>query len=154
MIYTTILSAINIIWIALIVATIVIELSTEELDCIWFTAGAIVALIASLCGLESIAIQVTIFVVVSGVLLFTIGRWARVKFNEKNTIPTNIEAAIGREIQVIKDANHFNYGEGKYDGIIYTLTCREGDEVKAGDIAIVTEVSGNKFYVKKKEETK
>lgn len=154
MIYTTILSAINIIWIALIVATIVIELSTEELDCIWFTVGAIVALICSLCGLESIAIQVTIFVVVSGILLFTVGRWARAKFNDHTGEPTNIDAAVGQEIIVIKDADHLNYGEGKYAGLIYTLTCREGDSVKAGDIAIVTEISGNKFYVKKKEENK
>lgn len=152
MIYTTILSAINIIWMALIVATIVIELSTEELDCIWFTIGAIVALVVSLCGVESIVIQVVIFVVVSGVLLFTVGRWARAMLKNHKTEPTNIEAAIGQEVVVIKDADHLNYGEGKYAGLVYTLTCHEGESVKAGEVAIITEVSGNKFYVKKKEE--
>ncbi|MGI6378283.1 MAG: NfeD family protein [Bacilli bacterium] len=151
MILTTILPAINILWILLIVGTIVIELSTQELDCIWFSAGAFVALILSLVGVESIVIQVVVFLVVSCILLFTIGRWAN-KVLRNRGIATNIEAAIGQEVVVIKAADHLNYGEGKYAGLIYTLICREGQRVDVGDIAIITEISGNKFYVVKKEE--
>lgn len=150
MINAVVLGTIGIIWGILIVATIIIELATEEMDCIWFTAGAVVALILSLCGVDSVLIQIAAFVVVSCALLFTVGRWARKMLQQKN-IPTNIDAAIGKEVVVIKDADHLNYGEGKYNGLTWTITCIEGKTVQAGDIAIIREVVGNKLYVEKKE---
>lgn len=150
MIYASILSAINIVWVALIVGTIVIELSTEELDCIWFTAGAIVALILSLVGVHSIVIQIVVFAVVSCALILTVGRWSK-KFFESKNIPTNIDAAIGKEIVVLSNVDHLHNGEGKYDGVTYTLICSEGDSVNKGDVAIIQEVIGNKFRVKKEE---
>ena len=96
MILTTILPAINILWILLIVGTIVIELSTQELDCIWFSAGAFVALILSLVGVESIVIQVVVFLVVSCILLFTIGRWAN-KVLRNRGIATNMKPPLVRK---------------------------------------------------------
>ncbi len=140
---------IGIIWGVLIVATIVIELATEELDCVWFTAGAIVALILLLCGVQSILIQVIAFVVVSCTLLFTVGRWANRMMKNKNH-PTNIDAAIGKEVIVTKDADYLNYGEGKYNGLSWTITCKEGTKVQVGDIATILEVVGNKLIVEKK----
>lgn len=148
MIFATSFTPINIIWGVLIVATVIIELTTQELDCIWFTAGAIVALILSLIGVESIIIQVVVFAVVSCILLFTVGKWAGKKLQSHN-IPTNVDAIIGQEIVITKKTDYFNHGEGKYNGLTWTIACEKGLTFTEGEIAIVERVEGNKLIVKK-----
>ena len=55
-------------WIALIVAFLVIEAVTVQLVTIWFTVGAIGALIANVLNTE-IWVQVLVFVAVSAITL-------------------------------------------------------------------------------------
>lgn len=150
MIFATTFTPINIIWGVLIVATVIIELTTQELDCIWFTAGAAVALILSLVGVESIIIQVVVFAVVSCILLFTIGKWAGRKL-QAHDIPTNIDAIIGHEVIITKEVDYFNHGEGKYNGLTWTIACEKGFSFAEGEIAIVERVEGNKLIVKKND---
>lgn len=137
-----------VVWVVAIIATIIGELVTSDLSCIWFTGGAIVALILDICGVSNPFIQLGVFLVVSFVLLFTIGKICKNKINN-NVTPTNIEAAIGKEIIITKAADHINHGEGKYAGLYWTVTCKENESVEKGDIAYILEVNGNKLLVSK-----
>lgn len=142
--------SINILWLILIVVTVAIELMTADLTSIWFAAGALVALLLSLLGVQNPAIQIIVFLAVSIGLLLTVGRWAK-KIIGKNTIPTNIDAVIGKEILIIKGASQFEYGEGKYQGLIWTISCRGTDSIEAGDTAVIVAVDGNKLVVERKK---
>ena len=148
MILATTFTPMNIIWGALIVATVIIELTTQELDCIWFTAGAIISLILSFVGVDSIIIQIVVFAVVSCILLLTIGKWANKKLQAHDT-PTNVDAIIGQEVIITKAADYFNHGEGKYNGLIWTIACEKGLSFVEGEVAIVERIEGNKLIVKK-----
>ena len=47
-----------IVWVVVIIATVIGELLTADLSCIWFTGGGIVALVLSLCGVSNPYIQI------------------------------------------------------------------------------------------------
>lgn len=142
--------SVNMIWIILIVVTVAIELMTVDLTSIWFAIGALVALLLSLLGVNNPVIQIIVFLVVSITLLVTIGKWSR-KLMGKNKVATNIDAAIGKEIFIIKGANQFEYGEGKYQGLTWTVACKDKKSISAGQIGIIIEVEGNKLIVEPKE---
>ena len=137
----------SIVWFVIIVATIIIEILTVDLTTIWFTVGAIISLILAAFNVPVI-IQIIVFLVVSIVLIATVGKWTRRFFNKKTT-PTNISEAIGQEIVILKDADEFHYGEGKYRGLFWTIAVEHGESVKVGDVAVVEKVDGNKLVVKK-----
>ena len=64
------------VWGFVILLTIVIELSTSDIDAIWFTVGAALALILSLAKAQ-LLIQIGAFLGLTIVLIFTAGRWAK-----------------------------------------------------------------------------
>lgn len=141
--------SINFLWLILIVVTVAIELMTTDLTSIWFAAGALTALLLSLLGVENPAIQIIVFLAVSVGLLLTVGRWAK-KIVGKTTIPTNIDAVIGKEIQIIKSASQFEFGEGKYQGLIWTISCRGNESIEVGEVGVIVAVEGNKLVVERK----
>lgn len=140
-----------IIWVVVIIATLIAELLTQDLTCIWFTGGGVVALILAIAGVDNAYVQISFFVAVSLILLLTLGRWSRKK-NTQRTLATNIDAAIGKEIIILKDADYLHHGEGKYAGLIWTVICRGDDKVATGDIAYIKEIQGNKLVVSLKKE--
>lgn len=140
-----------IVWVVVIIATVIGELLTADLNCIWFSGGGIVALVLSLCGVSNPYIQIGAFLLVSLVLLFTLGRWARKNMN-KNITPTNIDAAIGKEILVLKDADAYHHGEGQYAGLVWTISCLKDEKVEKGQFVYIKAVEGNKLIVSSKKD--
>ena len=73
------------IWITIIIVSALIEYFTVDLVSIWFTAGAIFALICELFGLSMIW-QVAIFIVISSALIILsqplVKRYMRVEKND------------------------------------------------------------------------
>jgi membrane protein implicated in regulation of membrane protease activity len=140
-----------IVWVVVIIATIIGELLTADLSCIWFTGGGVIALILSLCGVSNPYIQIGAFLLVSLILLFTLGRLARKNMNS-NITHTNIDAAIGKEILVLKDADAYHYGEGKYAGLVWTIACLKDEEVKKDEFVFIKAVEGNKLIVSRNKD--
>ena len=137
----------NWIWLIVFIGTILIEFATVDLNAIWFAAGSIFALILSALGLGPIW-QFSVFFITSFLLLFTLGKYVRKAINNKN-IPTNIDSFIGKEIVILEDAGHLNFGSGKINGTTWTIACEEGKSVLKGDLAIIKKVQGNKLIVEK-----
>jgi len=138
------------IWGMIIVATIIIELISTDIDAIWFSAGAAGALVLSFFEVH-IAIQLSVFIAITAILLFTVGKWAKKMIMTKN-IPTNSNALIGKEILILESANEFDKGSGVINDVVWTVICQAGISVEKGKHAIIIAIDGNKLVVKNKEE--
>ena len=142
-----------IVWVAFIVISAIIELETQDLITIWFTLGAIVALIA--CALKAdILVQFIIFLVVSGVAILCTRPLAK-KMQEKEIIRTNADRVIGNFATVTKSIKPDTIGEVKIDGRCWRAIPLENESFTEGDKVIIEAISGTKVIVsniKKKEE--
>lgn len=135
-----------ILWIIVGLAFLVVDLVTSAFLFIWFSIGAIVAIIANLLGF-SFAVQLLTFVFVSA--LFTAVGYPLMKNTIKKTVvptPTTEKGYIGREMAAEEDI--IDKATVKFDGIYWTFK-NEGEPIKKGDKIKITGIEGNKLLVKK-----
>lgn len=144
-------ATVAILWSIILITTIVIEIFTPNLNTLWFAIGAILALLLQVLGVNNVFIQFGVFLVTSLGLLFTAPLISRKLIIPKQT-PSNIGEAIGKEVLVIKGADKHNVGEGRYNGVVWSITTEGNDVVKAKELAIITGILGNKLVVKKLKE--
>lgn len=140
-------------WLIAVAILLLIEILTLGLTTIWFAGGAFIAFFIALAG-GSLYLQLIIFILVSFVLLlFT--RPIALKYFNNNRTKTNLDALPGREGKVLEEINNFK-GTGRIDINGQEWTARkenqntEEDTIPAGEIVIVTGISGVKVIVKQK----
>ena len=137
----------NILWLALIVVFVVVEIATVGLTSIWFAGGALVAWIAQMLGVN-IFWQVMIFVVVSAVLLFFTRPWA-LKYFKPRLVKTNYETVIGENVCLTEAVDNMKgTGTAIYKGQEWMARAyEEGKTFEAGTIVSVKEIRGVSLYV-------
>ena len=138
-----------ILWIIVAVAVIVIDVVTSSFIFMWFSAGAIVAIILSLLGV-SMMWQIIAFLLV-GVATVSVGYpWAKKKFKaDVNHTLTMEQTYIGREMIAEEDMGETS--KIKVSGIYWTAY-NKGKKIKKGETFIITGIEGNKLTVKLKED--
>ena len=137
-------------WIALFVIFLIAEALTAQLATIWFAAGALVALILELAGVESIAIQVTAFVAVSAVTLIATRPLVKKMINQK-TVATNADRNIGSEAIVTEKIDNLAAtGAVKINGNVWTARSVDECPIEAGTIVITEKIDGVKMIVRRK----
>ena len=138
-----------IVWILVAIAVIAIDIVTSSFIFMWFSLGAIVAIILSLLGI-SVAWQIIAFLVV-GIATVSIGYpWAKKKFKaDVNHVPTMEQTYIGKEM--IADEDMEEKSKIKVDGIYWTAY-NKGKIIKKGEKYTITGIEGNKLIVKLKED--
>ena len=138
-------------WLIALVVFLVIEEATLGLATIWFAGGALVALIAAMCG-AGIVIQIVLFLVVSLVLLF-FTRPLAVRFLNKDTLKTNVDRVVGMEGVVTEEiSNLAGTGKVSLGGNMWTArTENEGGTIPVDAVVTVLRVEGVKLIVKVKE---
>ena len=138
-------------WLIALVVFLVIEAATLGRATIWFAGGALVALIAAMCG-AGIVIQIVLFLVVSLVLLFFTRPFA-VRFLNKDTLKTNVDRVVGMEGVVTKEiSNLAGTGKVSLGGNMWTArTENEGGTIPVDAVVTVLRVEGVKLIVKVKE---
>lgn len=143
-----------IIYTIIFIVTLIAEILTDQLVCVWFTIG-------SLCGLVTNAItrnncwwvSIIIFVIVSfASLIIFLVFFRKLVFKNRET-KTNAQELIGEEFNTISETDpNSGYAKIKVFGIIYNVSCDEtlalDDKVKIADI------KGNHLIVKKVKEEK
>ena len=137
-----------IVWIALIVVFLVIEIATVGLTTIWFAGGSLAALIATALG-APYWLQVVLFIAVSLVLLFFTRPWA-VKYLNPHKVHTNYEDAIGKTVRITERIDNIKEtGTAVLNGQEWTARSAK-DEVtfEAGITAEVVAIEGVKLIVK------
>lgn len=138
-------------WLVALIVFLVIEAATLGLATIWFAGGALVALIAAMCG-AGIVIQIVLFLVVSLVLLIFTRPFA-VRFLSKDTLKTNVNRVIGMEGVVTEEiSNLAGTGKVSLGGNMWTArTENEGGTIPVDAVVTVLRVEGVKLIVKVKE---
>lgn len=138
------------IWIAGIVAFIVLEAVTYQLVSVWFALGAIFAVIAMAAGAD-FTVQMIIFIAVSGICLLCL-RPVSKKLLKNEGERTNADSLIGKEVIITKEINNLiSAGEGKVNGMTWTLRSEDNSVIGEGETAVVTAIEGVKLIVKRKD---
>lgn len=138
------------IWLIMLVLLVVIELLTMGLTTVWFAGGALVATLASLLGLP-LAIQIILFLIVSGLLLF-FTRPIAVKYFNKDRVRTNAESLVGRQAIVISEIDNLQgIGQVNVGGMEWSARTRdENITLPVGAVVIVLAIDGVKLIVEEK----
>lgn len=137
-------------WFIAFIAFIGIELVTMGLTSIWFGVGALVAFFACLLNAPFI-VQFILFVVVSTVVLVFVRPFA-LKYVNKNTEKTNVEAMTGKTGKVIVQINNIEgTGEILVDGLEWTARTEDDSILNVGDLVTVIKIEGVKAIVKKEK---
>ncbi len=136
-------------WLAAAVVFGVLEAATAQLVSIWFTVGAVGALIAELLG-GGIWIQCMVFVVLSAlVLIFT--RPLVKKLTKNSNVKTNADSLIGKTaVMTASTDNMGNGGELKIDGKYWTVCSSGGEVIEKDSLVLVEKIEGVKLMVKAK----
>ena len=136
----------SIIWLVLMVGFLVAEALTVTMVSLWFAAGALVALLVSLLNLK-IWIQITLFVLVSGVLLACLRPMVRRHFTPKLT-RTNVDAIVGTKgVVTAQIDNVCAAGQVKLNGMEWSARSADGLIIPAGTLVKVERIEGVKAIV-------
>ncbi|MBE6054390.1 MAG: NfeD family protein [Clostridium sartagoforme] len=136
-------------WIIIAAIAIAIDIATSNFLFVWFTAGAIAAMIADFLGI-SFGYQITIFLVVNLITISIGYPWAKKKFKKSvKRTPLMEETYIGRVMKAEEDITE--RAKVKVDGIYWTMQ-NTGEEIKAGDNFKIIGIEGIKLIIKKEEE--
>lgn len=140
---------INIFWIVIGTIALIVDLQTSSFMFIWFTIGAIIALIAQVLGLSFIT-QCILFAIVSIVLLIV--GYPLVKkliLNNVENIEVTEKKYIGKIFTIDKDVDEKEYI--KFRGI-YWYVNNKGEMIKKGDKVKIIDVKRNRFIIEKVKE--
>lgn len=140
------MDGILLVWSIIGIIALTVDLITSAFIFIWFTVGAIAAVIANLLGCST-AVQILLFIVVSA--LFTAVGYPFAKKTIKKTVaktPTTEEGYIGRQFTIENDI--VEKSTMKIDGIYWTVR-NDGEAVKKGDKVQITGIEGNKLLIRK-----
>lgn len=136
------------IWALLIVIFVVGEIAMTNLICIWFAGGALAAMIAELFD-ASIIVQVTIFLVVSLILLIVTRPYAKKRLDFKKQ-KTNLDAIVGEEAVVIEEIKGAeDPGAVKVEGKVWTARADREETMQPGEKVIIKEIRGVTLIVER-----
>ena len=131
-------------WLALFVVFLIVEAGTVALVSIWFALGALAALVSCALGAE-MWLQITVFLVVSLVLLAVL--WKKVRGKVPRT-RTNVDSLIGAEGYVTEAIDNLSYsGRVKLGGITWAARSTSGAGIPVGTLVKVERIEGVKVFV-------
>lgn len=134
-----------IVWFAIFVLAAIIEASTMDLSSIWFSVGALAALVASLFGANEL-VQSIVFIVISTALLVGL-RPIFKKYIKRNDAKTNVDRLIGKTAVCVKAIPSGERGEVRIDGKIWTAIAEEA--IAKDEKVVVLGIEGVKLVVRK-----
>ncbi|MCI6997911.1 MAG: NfeD family protein [Eubacterium sp.] len=140
-----------IVWLAVAIVLLIVEIITLGLTTIWFAGGALVACVAAALQADFL-VQVILFLVVSVVLLF-FTRPVAVRYMNKNRTKTNAESLMGKEAVVLQEINNLKAsGQVQLNGIEWMARAENMEDViEKGAIVYVKKIEGVKLIVTRKE---
>ena len=133
-------------WLILLVLFGIVEAATVGLFSIWFTAGALAAMIAALLH-APLWLQIVLFLAVSFVTLLLVRPLAK-KFLIPSFQPTNADRIIGQEAVVTETIDNLQ-GRGlvAVEGTVWTARSEDERPIAAGTVVKVLRIEGVKVFV-------
>lgn len=141
-----------IVWLAIFVITLIIEASGPAIVSVWFSFGALIALIVSFIPNVPWWTEVIIFVVLSAAALLALRPIVR-RYIKHNKYNTNVDSYTGKRGYVIEDIEYLKPGAVKIGDVSWTaIPVDKSAKILENEIIEVVAVNGNKLIVKKVEE--
>lgn len=138
------------IWLGAIVLFGLVEAATAGLVSIWFVAGAVAALVATILNV-SVGVQFAIFLAVSAVALAATRPLVQ-KMKSGKSIPTNLDRVIGLTGKVTETVDNENASGAVYvDGKTWTARSADGTVLPEGSLVTISKMEGVKLFVEKNE---
>ena len=136
-----------IIWFSLLLMFLVVEAACPvHLVSIWFAAGSLAALAVYFFG-GPVWLQVTLFLVVSCALLFSLWPLTK-KFLTPNLTATNVDSVIGSRGYVTASVdNEKAEGQVKLGAMVWTARSTTGETIPQGTLVKVDHIEGVKVFV-------
>lgn len=140
------------VWLALFILLLIIEIATMGLTTIWFAGGALAAFIVGLLGC-GLAVQIGLFLVIS-VLLFVFTRPIAVKYFNLDRQKTNADRLTGQEALVTEAIDTLQaQGTVVVNGQEWSAKTNETDgKIAKGSVVVIDEIQGVKLVVREKED--
>jgi len=138
-----------IVWLIIFLVTIIIELGTLSLVTIWFSAGALIAIVIKFIG-YNMTTQLIGFIITS-ILTFLLFRPILVKHIKNPKTKTNTDSLIGRTGEVVEEITPLTFGLVKVNGQVWTAKSVEDTLLKEGTMVEIIKIEGVKLIVKEKQ---
>lgn len=133
-------------WIAVLVAAVVVEALTNDFVAIWFFPAAVVSMVLSLFD-TSPWLQLILFLSIGLVLVAATRPFCR-KFLATKGEKTNVDAMVGKTCLVTEEIRNIDeVGEVKLGGLCWSARSADGRVIAVGEQVIVKEVQGVKLIV-------
>ena len=133
-------------WLILMVAFLAVEAATVTVVSLWFAAGALAALVASLLG-GAIWLQIALFLAVSAIALTTLRPLVRKYLTPKLTA-TNVDSVIGSTGLVTAPIDNVAAsGQVKLGAMEWTARSTSGTPIPQGTLVKVDKIEGVKVFV-------
>ncbi len=134
-------------WLVLLILFLVVEAACPiHLVSIWFAAGALLAMLVAMVGGAG-WLQVTVFLLVSGVLLALLWPLVR-KYLNPNVTKTNLDAIVGSSgLVTVAIDNLSATGQVKLGAMEWSARSTSGHPIPAGTPIRVDRIEGVKAFV-------
>ena len=135
------------IWLIAAGVFLVLEIFTLGFLVFWLSIGCLLAMLVSFVT-DSIIVQTTVFVLSSGLLIFSTKPLVK-KFTEKDTTKTNVYSLSGKKAIVIEDID-WTTGSGqiKFEGQVWSAKTSEQVNITKGTEVEIEKIEGVKAFVK------
>ena len=135
------------VWVIVMALAAFVEAATPVLVSIWFSVGALVAMLAAYFG-ASLTVQLLLFVFVSIAGLVGARPLAK-RFVDPHIVPTNADRLLGAKAQVTEEIDNEHASGAVYiDGKTWTARSEDGDIIPAGEQVEVIRMEGVKLFVR------
>jgi len=136
-----------IVWLVLFVGALVLESLSMQLFSVWFAAGALVSLVASLLHAQ-VWLQIVLFLAVTVGSLIATRPLVR-RLQTKKMEPTNADRFVGKPALVLEDIDNVK-GTGliKVSGQEWTARTVDGGPIPAGEAVETVSIQGAKMLVR------
>lgn len=137
------------VWLGFTVFFLILEGISVQLTSVWFAFGSIVAMFLAIFHVNSVSVQIIVFLAVSLVTLIATRPLTK-KILSKKKQPTNADRNIGQiavvteEIENLKDK-----GAVKVNGVVWTAKNTADDLIPAGEKVRILRIEGVKLIVEK-----
>ena len=138
----------EIMWLILFIALIILEFATTQFICIWFAGGSLASFICALLNLSA-TIQTVVFVLVSSLLLIFTKKFVD-KLKANSEYKTNTDALIGQSALVTEEISNLDAkGSVKVKGLEWSARSVTGEIIEKESHVTVKDIDGVKLIVEK-----
>ena len=140
---------IGFLWIGAVIAFVIIEAATYQLVSVWFAVGSVGGMITYMLGF-GFGAQMAVFLILSVITLLCL-RPLSMKLLKPKGLKTNADSLVGKEVLITKAVSNVGAsGEGRINGMTWTVRSADGSEINKGDVAVVKKIEGVKLIVERK----